>query len=182
MKLLNLTLLVLPTVYQPREDSFLMIKALDIRKGEKILEIGTGSGIIAIHCAKAKANVTATDISTNAVTSAKFNAAMNKVKVKVLKSDLFSNVSGKFDKIIFNPPYLPSDKKDKFYDISYSGGKTGVEVTNKFLRKAKKYLNKGGEIYFILSSLANGKITLPYEIISKKKMGKETIFVCKIKG
>jgi release factor glutamine methyltransferase len=180
MKLLNLTLLVLPSVYQPREDSFLMIKALNIKKGEKILEIGTGSGIIAIHCAKAKADVTATDINIHAVNSAKFNAEMNKVKLKVLMSDLFSNVSGKFDKIIFNPPYLPSDKKDKFYDISYSGGKSGIEITNKFLKEAKKHLNAKGEIYFILSSLATGKIILPYDIVEKKKMGKEVVSVCKI--
>jgi release factor glutamine methyltransferase len=178
MKLLNLTLLVLPTVYQPREDSFLMIKALNIKKGEKILEIGTGSGIIAIHCAKAGADVTATDINPHAVNSAKFNAEMNKIKLKVLNSDLFSNVKGKFDKIIFNPPYLPSDKKDRFYDISYSGGKSGIEITNKFLRQAPKFLKKGGEIYFILSSLATGKMILPYNITEKKKIGKETIFVC----
>ena len=172
MKLLNLTLLVLPTVYQPREDSFLMIKALNIKKGEKILEIGTGSGIIAIHCAKARADVMATDVNTNAVTCAKLNSVLNKVKFKVLKSDLFSNVPKiKFDKIIFNPPYLPSGKKDRFYDISYSGGKSGVEVTNKFLKQAKKYLKKGGEIYFILSSLATGKIISPYKITEKKKFG-----------
>ena len=183
MKLLNLTLLVLPTVYQPREDSFLLIKALNIKKGEKILEIGTGSGIIAIHCAKAKADVTAADINSEAITCAKLNSVLNKVKLKVLRSDLLSAVpkSFKYDKIIFNPPYLPSDKKDKFYDISYSGGKTGLEVTNKFLKEAPKFLNKGGEIYFILSSLAIGKIILPYDITAKKKMGKETIFVCLVK-
>lgn len=156
----------------------MLIKALKIKPKEKILEIGTGSGIIAIHCAKAKADVIATDINPHAVNSAKFNAEMNKVKLKIIKSDLFSNVSGKFDKIIFNPPYLPSDKKDRFYDISYGGGKTGVEITNKFLKEAKKHLKPKGEIYFILSSLATGKIILPYEITAKKKMGKETIFVC----
>jgi release factor glutamine methyltransferase len=182
MKLLNLTLLVLPTVYQPREDSFLLIKALNIKPKEKILEIGTGSGIIAIHCAKAKADVIAVDINSEAITCVKLNSVLNKVKLKVLNSDLFSNVSGKYDKIIFNPPYLPSDKKDKFYDISYSGGKTGLEVTNKFLKDAPKYLNKGGEIYFILTSLATGKVILPYDITAKKKIGKETIFVCLVKA
>lgn len=181
MKLLNLTLLVLPTVYQPREDSFLLIKALNIKKGEKILEIGTGSGIIAIHCAKARADVTATDVNPSAVTCAKLNSVLNRVKLKVLKSDLFSNVPRKlkFDKIIFNPPYLPSNKKDKFYDISYSGGKSGVEVTNKFLRESPKHLKKHGEVYFILSSLATGKVISPYKITSKKKFGKENIFVAK---
>ena len=181
MKLLNLTLLVLPSVYQPKEDSFLMIKALNIKPKEKILEIGTGSGIIAIHCAKAGADVTAVDVNPHAVNSTKINVGLNKIKVKVLKSDLFSNVSGKlkFDKIIFNPPYLPSDKKDRFYDISYSGGKFGVEITNKFLKEAPNFLKKDGEIYFILSSLATGNIILPYNIILKKKLGKETIFVCK---
>ena len=181
MKLLNLTLLVLPTVYQPREDSFLLIKALKIKPKEKILEIGTGSSIIAIHCAKAKADVTAVDVNPHAITCAKLNSVLNKVKITVLKSDMFSNVKGKFDKIIFNPPYLPSDKKDKFYDISYSGGKSGVEITNKFLKEAPKFLNKGGEIYFIASSLAKlDKLITGYKIVAKKKIGKETILVCKI--
>jgi release factor glutamine methyltransferase len=182
MKLLDLTLLVLPTVYQPREDSFLMIKAINVKPKEKLLEIGTGAGIIAIHCAKAGADVTAVDVNPHAVNCAKINTVLNKVKVKVLESDLFSNVSGKYDKIIFNPPYLPSDKKDKFYDISYSGGKTGLEVTNKFLRESLKHLKTQGDIYFILSSLAKGKVILPYNITLKKKMGKETISVCKIKA
>lgn len=182
MKLLNLTLLVLPTVYQPREDSFLLIKALSIKKGEKILEIGTGSGIIAIHCAKAKADVIAIDVNPHAVTCAKLNSVLNRVKLEVLKSDLFSNVPGKlkFDKIIFNPPYLPSNKKDKFYDISYSGGKSGVEITNKFLREAKRHLKAKGEIYFMASSLAKlDKLITDYKIVAKKKFGKETIFVAK---
>jgi release factor glutamine methyltransferase len=183
MKLLNLTLLILPTVYEPREDSFLLIKALKIKPKEKILEIGTGSGIVAIHCAKAKANVIATDINSSAVTCAKLNSVLNKVKLKVLKSDLFSNVPRKlkFDKIIFNSPYLPSNKKDKFYDIAYSGGQTGVEIVNKFLRQAPNFLKKKGKIYFVISSLAKmNKIIHKYKIVAKKEFGKETIFVCEI--
>jgi release factor glutamine methyltransferase len=182
MKLLQLTLLVLPSVYQPREDSFLMIKALKIKPGEKVLEIGTGSGIIAIHCAKAKADVIATDVNPNAIICAKLNSVLNKVKLKVLKSDLFSNVPRrlKFNKIIFNPPYLPSGKKDRFYDISWSGGETGVEITNKFLKQAKKHLKTHGEIYFIASSLAKlDKLITDYKIAARKKFGKETIFVAK---
>ncbi len=181
MKILNLKLEILPSVYKPREDSLLLIKALEIKPKQKVLEIGTGSGIIAIHCAKARADVTAVDINPKAVECARINAELNGVKIKVLESDLFSKVIGKFDVIIFNPPYLPSDKSDAYYDISWSGGKSGVEVLNKFLEQAKKHLNLNGEIYFTASSLADlSKIKEKYQIIAKKKIGDEEIFVLKI--
>ncbi len=184
MIILKLKLKLLESVYKPREDSFLLIKALKIKSGEKILEVGTGSGIVAIHCAKAGADVTAVDINPAAITCAGLNAKANDITLKVFKSDLFSTIPErlKFDKIIFNPPYLPSDEKDEAYDVSWSGGKTGIEVTNKFLKQAKKHLNTKGEIYFMASSLASmNKINTPYNIIAKEKLGKETIFACLVK-
>ena len=185
MRILKLKLNVLESVYKPREDSFLLIKALRINSGEKILEVGTGSGIIAIHCAKTGADVIAIDINPAAVKCAGHNAKANDVTLKVFESDLLSALPErlKFDKIIFNPPYLPSDEKDKAYDISWSGGKSGVDVTNRFLKQAKKHLEANGEIYFVLSSLAKlEKVNTPYEIAHKEKLGKEIIFVCKIKA
>lgn len=181
MKLLNLNLEILSSVYLPREDSFLLIKALEVKPKQKVLEIGTGSGIIAIHCAKAGADVTAVDINPKAVECARLNAEQNNVKINILQSDLFSNVKARFDVIIFNPPYLPSDKSDEYYDVAWSGGKSGVEITNEFLALAKKHLNLKGEIYFVASSLADlKKIKLPYKISLKKKIGNEEIFVLKI--
>ena len=71
-------------------------------------------------------------------------------KIKVLKSDLFSNVKGKFDVIIFNPPYLPFDNKDK--DVAINGGVKGYEIIKRFLYKAKNYLNDKGFILMVFSN------------------------------
>lgn len=63
-----------PDVYPPSEDSIFLIRSLDIRPGESVLEIGCGSGIVSLHCAKAGATVTAGDINPVAVELTKRNA------------------------------------------------------------------------------------------------------------
>ncbi|MBT3582279.1 methyltransferase, partial [Candidatus Woesearchaeota archaeon] len=111
------------SVYEPMEDSKLMQKAVQLRaKGKSILDVGTGSGIQAISASLAGAKeVWACDINPEAVKCAKANATSNKVEVNVIQSNLFENVpKKKFDLIVFNPPYLPSDGKHD--DIRWSGG------------------------------------------------------------
>lgn len=129
----------------PCEDTYFFIDHL--RCGHKVLEIGTGSGIVAIHCAKLGSEVTATDVNDYALKMAKSNA--DYLKIKFIKSYLFENIVGKFDTILFNPPYLPGEYKK---DPAIYGGNSGMDIIDQFLSDAKKHLKSEGEIYVILSS------------------------------
>lgn len=153
-----LTLNVPDGVYYPREDSLLLSRAVGDTelKDKSVLEIGCGSGFLSVIMAKRKANVTAVDISNDAVKAAEENAKANAVSLTCSQSDLFSAVTGKFDLIVFNPPYLPDESGDK----TYSGGKTGRETIEKFIKGAKAHLAAGGRILLLISSLTGEKEVL----------------------
>lgn len=72
----------------------------------RALDVGTGSGFLALHMAL-KGEVVATDVSPFAVRTAKRNAEVNGLKVDIVQCDLFEGLRGVFDIIAFNPPYLP---------------------------------------------------------------------------
>ena len=138
-------------VYEPKEDSILL--AGEVRKYAKglCLDIGTGSGIQALEAAKQKEvkKVLACDIQKGVV-----NCCRTKIKNKKITfavSNLFSNIKGRFDTIIFNPPYLPDDEISK--DIALYGGKEGYELLDRFFSEAGAYLAKDGIILIVFSSL-----------------------------
>ena len=138
-------------VYEPAEDSYLLIRAIKVRKGNRVLDMGCGTGIVAIYLAKAGCDVTAVDINERALENTRENAKINEAEIKVVRSDLFSNVDGKFDVIVFNPPYLPTENED----IAWDGGREGIEIIVSFLEHAKEYLKRKGSIYLVMSSLDN---------------------------
>ena len=183
----KLVLEVPETVYYPEEDSILMAKTLENMKlGGKCLEIGCGSGLLSIIMAR-QGDVTAADISPAAVECTKSNAALNKVNLHVLESDLFANVSGKFDVIVFNPPYLPEgvDSKHLGKGRGQLIGRTGREAIEKFISHAGKRLNKGGKILLLISSLTGEKEVLDLfqrngfkaKIVSREKIPWEELMV-----
>ncbi|MBS1266859.1 MAG: Release factor glutamine methyltransferase [Candidatus Woesearchaeota archaeon] len=136
--------------YKPREDSYLIKK--HIRKYAKgtVLDMGTGSGILALEAAKTAQKVIGADISI-----AIEKAPKNK-KITFIQSDLFSNIKNKFDLIIFHPPYLPQDKGIE--DKTLYGGKHGYETLVRFLINAKDYLKNNATILILFSSLTNKEI------------------------
>ena len=138
-------------VYNPAEDSYLLVKAIIAKAGEKTLDMGCGSGIVALHLAKNKCVVTACDINKKAVENTRINAEKNHLKIKVLESDLFSNINEKFDVITFNPPYLPTRGEDSAWD----GGDGGVETIERFLQGAVNHLHSNGSVYLVMSSLTD---------------------------
>ncbi|MEK6907221.1 MAG: Rossmann-like fold-containing protein, partial [Nanoarchaeota archaeon] len=100
-------------------------------------------------------------------------------------SDLFSNVKGKFDLIIFNPPYLPNDElEDKESKKITTGGEYGFEILERFFSQVNKYLNKNGKILIVFSSLTNknkvNKIIkqnkLKFRLLEDKKIFFETLY------
>ena len=141
-------------IYEPSDDTFLLLDALDSidRPFGKVLELGTGTGIIGIYCAKRGSIVTAVDINERALALAEKNAGLNGVaeRIKFVRSDLFENVNGIFDTIVFNPPYLPEEEPE---DIALDGGREGYELAERFLRSFKEHIKEDGRCYLLLSSI-----------------------------
>jgi len=166
-------------IYEPEEDSYLLSEILKreipklLKKKENlsVLEIGCGSGIqlnSIFESGVNKKNIFGTDINSDAVKKCK------SLGFNCIFSDLFSKVIGKFDLIIFNPPYLPEDEKEpEDSKLITTGGKKGSEIINKFLKESKKHLKKNGKIFLLVSSLTKGIKFLGYK---KKILGKKKIF------
>ncbi|MBS3071142.1 MAG: hypothetical protein A2639_00465 [Candidatus Staskawiczbacteria bacterium RIFCSPHIGHO2_01_FULL_34_27] len=181
------------SIYIPSEDSFLLSKVLEekllllLKKNPKLkfLEIGVGSGVQLKTAKKLHVkNIFGVDINPKAVNECK------KLGFDVIKSDLLSNVKGKYDLIIFNPPYLPIyNKEPKSSRISTTGGKKGDEIILRFLKKLKNHLTKNGKAFLVLSSLTpKSKINLELKkqnfkkkIVSKENLFFENLFVLEIK-
>ena len=142
-------------VYEPAEDSWLMVNHLPEIK-ESVLEIGCGAGIISVHLASKGAQVTAVDLNPKAVEATRFNSMNNGVRVEVLEGDMFAPLEdGRFGTIVSNTPYLPpSDEKYEDSDLALAveGGPTGAEFISRFLSAAPEHLEKNGSIYLIISS------------------------------
>ncbi len=146
----------------PRPDTEIIVEeALDICRSInatkiKILDIGTGSGAIALALAKEVPNgkITATDISTSALALARKNAHALDLdnKIDFRQGNIFAAVEGVFDIIVSNPPYiaqeeykeLPSGVKDYEPRIALLAGKNGLEIYEKLINQAPDYLKKKG--------------------------------------
>ncbi len=178
-----------PDVYSPSDDSFLLLKVIEVKPDERFLEMGCGSGLISLHAAKAGADVTAVDINPHAVECTRRNAAKNNLKVNAIESNLFENVVGDFDVMVFNPPYLPEETRStSWIEKSWSGGEEGSEVAVQFMDSAWKHLLPGGRIYVILSSiggftsaLKSAKPRYDSEMLEEKHMFFESIYAYRFK-
>lgn len=161
-------------VYRPAEDSFLFIKHAAKLKG-RILEVGCGTGIVSLYCAASDSEntVEGVDINPAAVSLAQRNAELNRIKnVKFYESDLFSNVKGKYDWIIFNPPYLPTSQNEKIkgeLNNAFDGGQKGREIMEKFIERAPRHLEKNGGVLLLVSNLSGKEeITGKFESVGLK--------------
>lgn len=152
---------VLKDVLIPRQDTEISVETLlKIIKNNNInnmLEIGCGTGIVSISVdLETKIDVTAVDISKRAIE----NSIINKEKlgsgIKIMKSDLFSNVKESFDLIYSNPPYIKSDEIEKLQvevrkhepRLALDGGEDGLHFYRKIIEKAPEYLNDRGYLVF----------------------------------
>ncbi|MEM5804592.1 MAG: methyltransferase [Candidatus Aenigmatarchaeota archaeon] len=169
-------------VYEPAEDSVLAADYLAGLRPKKALDMGSGSGILAIVLAKNGADVTAVDIDPLAVEATARNAEANGVKVKVAESDLFRNVKGKFDLIVFNAPYIREKRGEG--NKAWAGGE-GLEIIRRFIAGAPKHLEKGGYIMLVISSLTGqdevmgmlGKTGLKAGVVAEKKVAWEKLLL-----
>ncbi len=153
LKYRNANIKVIPDVYEPCEDSFLLEEAslTEIKGAERILEVGCGCGIISVVI---KANTDATvfgiDINPHAVKCSRDNG------IEVIRGDLFRCIREKFDTIIFNPPYVPTpdeERTDNWLNMALDGGYDGRRIIFRFLEDAGKHLAENGRILLLVSSI-----------------------------
>ena len=180
----GLTIDLHPEVYDPAEDTFLLLEALNINPSNRVLELGTGCGVIGLYCASIGADVICSDINPFAVELVKKNYQQNlsllKGNFEVRLGDLFSvlTMGDLFDIVIFNPPYLPTDSKDLvgksgWFDKSVNGGVDGLKIIGRFIEEVGQYLKDNGCIYFVFSSLSD--INILERIVSKSGFQKSII-------
>jgi release factor glutamine methyltransferase len=167
----DLAIALHPEVYEPAEDSFLLLESIMVHPEDSILEIGTGCGLLALACAYHGADVLCTDINPFAVQLTRQNIERNRTvlkgKIEIRQGDLFSVVKNheRFDLIFFNPPYLPTKKNERtdgWFTIATDGGPTGLRLTKRFLHGLRMYLRPEGAAYFIFSSLSNRSLLEKY--------------------
>lgn len=157
---------VYESVYKPAEDSFLFAENLAVNKGEVVLDMGTGCGILGIIAADKAAKVAVVDVNPYAVRCAKENAKLNRVLDKMLfvQGDLFApiRVEEKFDSILFNAPYLPSKPSEdrSWLECAWAGGTAGRQVIDRFICEATECLKENGCILLMQSTLSDVEKTL----------------------
>ncbi len=141
----------------PRPDTEILVEEVLKHRPASALDIGTGSGAIAVSLAKyGVKSVVACDISQKALETAEQNAKNNNVDIKFIKSDLFLNISGKFDAVVSNPPYivksviptLMPQVKDYEPLTALDGGIDGLDFYRRITADAQNYLNNGGLLAF----------------------------------
>ena len=144
----------------PRQETEIMVFNIinenKSRANLKVLDLCSGSGCIGLAIAKhLEAEVTCVDLSSDAIMVAKSTANKNNIKVDFVKSDLFENVTGTYDIIISNPPYIPSsdcnylEKEVRDFDplLALDGGEDGLDLIRRISEDAPNYLNDNGLIY-----------------------------------
>jgi len=128
---------VRPDVYDPSDDTFLLIEAVRGLPPGRFLEVGTGAGLVAIAAAQAGHRVTATDLSASALHLAGTNADLNDVEVERVRADLARGLRvAAFDVVAFNPPYLPTRPGEEVPGVlnaAFDGGPDGLATTARFL-------------------------------------------------
>lgn len=162
----------------------------------KILDLCTGSGAIAISIAKniEANNITASDISIDALNVTKINCKKNSVEnILLVESDLFENIEEKFDIIVSNPPYIETDVMESLSPevkcepkLALDGGKDGLDFYKKIINESYKYLEPDG--YLCLEIGYNqkekiidliGKSNKYKNVYSKKDLGNnDRIIIC----
>ncbi|MET8246494.1 HemK2/MTQ2 family protein methyltransferase [Streptomyces sp. NPDC005202] len=159
--------LVLPGVYVPQEDTALLVEALSdepVEPDTQVLDVGTGSGALALEAARRSAEVTAVDVSWRAVWTARLNAWLARLPVRIRRGNLFGPVRGRsFDVIVANPPYVPASdirREPRGRSRAWDAGRDGRLVLDRICRDAPALLRPGGALLIVHSALSGPDRTL----------------------
>lgn len=154
----------------PRQDTETLVEeALKVLEpGMAVLDMCTGSGCIIVSLMKHKEGLigTASDISKQALLIAKENAKNNQVEVDMVRSDMFQNITGTYDMIISNPPYIPTQiietlmpEVKQFEPVEALDGKEdGLYFYQEIIQNAKEFLNSNGYLYFEIGHDQGGSV------------------------
>lgn len=157
------TFTVLEGVLIPREDTEISVEViLKILKNNNIknlLEIGCGSGIVSVTLdleTRGQVDITAVDISPQAIKNTNVNKNNLKSNIKILESNLFEEINEKFDLIYSNPPYIKSHEienlqvevRDHEPRLALDGGSDGLYFYRKIIKDAPNFLNSHGYLVF----------------------------------
>ena len=160
-------LLTLPGVFPPISDSRLLADAVldePIGPGAAVLDLCTGSGVIAVAAARTGADVTATDVSRRAVVTAWCNARRNGQRIRVRRGRSFEPVRGeRFDLIVANPPYVPSPNRtlpSSGRSRAWAAGHDGRLVLDQLCDEAPAHLRPGGAVLLVHSDLIGEDATI----------------------
>ncbi|MBW3363032.1 methyltransferase [Streptomyces sp. 09ZI22] len=159
-------MLTVPGVYAPQHDTHLLMRAVGRELSDpykRVLELGTGSGALAVHAARLGARVTAVDISRRAVLCARLNAALHRQRVTVRYRDLSTLDRGAYDLVISNPPYVPAPAvlpPVRGRARAWDGGLDGRAVVDQVCVTAASVLEPGGTLLMVHSAMSGVGTTL----------------------
>ncbi|MCS7097441.1 MAG: methyltransferase [Candidatus Methanomethyliaceae archaeon] len=160
VKIRDRTILIYPEVYEPAEDSLMLVDAASSIAFGDHLDLCCGTGIVGLFTADKVNSVTAIDINPNAIKNTKENFKINGFyeKLNVIIGDLFTPLKNvKFDIITINPPYL-WDEEPK--DVSWNGGVEGRKIIDRFIKEVGNFLNDDGKALLVQSTLNDVNKTL----------------------
>lgn len=162
----NCRLHIAPTVLIPRPETEELVERIvtDYASApDRVADLGTGSGAIVIALARAwpTSSFVASDLSAEALALASKNAVHNEVAERIVfvHSDWFSNLSGQFDLIVSNPPYVPTDalkraQRELQYEprLALDGGEDGLDAISRIIRESPPHLRSHGAVYLEIGS------------------------------
>ena len=144
----------------PRQDTETLVETVLEREKDpaiSILDLCTGSGCIAVSLKKlgGYSQVAASDLSDKAIGLAMRNASINDTEIRLIKSDLFKDIDGRFDVIVSNPPYIPAEEietlspevRDHDPRMALDGGEDGLDIYRRIVSECGDVLNAGGRLY-----------------------------------
>lgn len=147
-------------VYRPSDDTFLLAQAVHAhaKPGLRFLEVGCGAGFVSLVAARAGCAVTCTDANPHAVALAAHNAKQNGLTLRAVETDLLAGLTGPFDLVAFNPPYLPTDPDERLpgvINLAFDGGRDGNETVLRFAAQLGALRPRPACILVVHSSLSD---------------------------
>jgi release factor glutamine methyltransferase len=161
-------IVTLPGVFRPISDTWLLADALRaqiVSPRAAVLDVCTGSGALAVCAAlRGARSVTAVDLSRRAVLTARLNARLNRVRVRAVRSDLFSALGdARYDVIVSNPPYVPAETDElpaRGAQRAWDAGRDGRALLDRLVAEAPAHLRPGGVLLVVQSDIVGVGPTL----------------------